>query len=159
MVVTCSAWINLYCVILLYLTIIRYFCERYSNPFRSYYNKGMQCNIGAVEAVYPDRLEVRITRHSACSSCHARGACTSSDLSESVIEVRDFPAGICRGDRVRIFAKSGYQGLYAVFFAFVLPLFLILVSIFLSHRLLWSDMQLLLVLVGLLLLYAFSCRF
>lgn len=73
---------------------------------------------------------VKIEQKSTCSSCHARGACTSLDKKDKEIEVKttqDYQIG----DEV-IVSIATRLGLKAVLIAFLLPLILLLIVIFLS---------------------------
>lgn len=85
----------------------------------------MDCKEGIVEEVLGASILVRLVRSSACSGCHAKGACTSSDSKELVLNIEDYPATISVGDRVRI-VYSETMGMHAVLLAFVLPLLLII---------------------------------
>ena len=105
----------------------------------------MDCKEGTISQIKDDRIVVLIERRSACSTCHARGACLSSDKDEQLIEVSDYPLGVQVGDRVRLIPAKGGSPLKAVLFAFVIPIILLAVV---------SEEILLVSLVGVLLLYA-----
>lgn len=85
----------------------------------------MECRIGKVTAIRPQEVEVEVLQMSACSSCHARGACTASDMrTRSLTITRDLPLGLAVGDRVQIVADDPHV-LRASAYAYVIPLLLI----------------------------------
>ena len=87
----------------------------------------MDCKEGTISQIKDDRIVVLIERRSACSTCHARGSCLSSDKDEQLIEVSDYPLGVQVGDRVRLIPAKGGSPLKAVLFAFVIPIILLAV--------------------------------
>lgn len=114
----------------------------------------MECKEGIIRQVKDDRIVVLIERRSACSACHARGACLSSDKDEQLLEVTEYPLGVQVGDRVRLIPAKGGNPLKAVLFAFVIPIVL-LASISIGMNMAGVSEEILLVsLVGVLLLYA-----
>jgi sigma-E factor negative regulatory protein RseC len=84
---------------------------------------------GIVTAIKNGTVSVRIERGSACASCHANGACTLLDKQRQLVEVVQ-PAGLLLavGDEVLILEKKSL-GMWAVFFAYVLPLFIVLLML------------------------------
>jgi sigma-E factor negative regulatory protein RseC len=82
-------------------------------------------HMGMVHAVNGKNVQVQIIQVSACSGCHAKGACTSADMDEKYVDVdsegRDFKIG----DVVTLYGQAS-MGFLAVFLAFVLPFLLIL---------------------------------
>jgi sigma-E factor negative regulatory protein RseC len=94
-------------------------------------NNGHQIIIhpGVVELVEQDRVFVRVLAQSACSSCHARGACSISEVEEKRVEVRtDNPLAYKPGDQVTVRMKQSL-GQKAVVLGYVLPLILLVISI------------------------------
>ena len=90
---------------------------------------------GIVIKKQEDKLVVKIEQKSTCSSCHARGACTSLDKKDKEIEIKTKDTQNYNiGDEV-IITISTKLGMKAVFIAFVLPLILIVVALFLSIKL------------------------
>jgi len=88
-------------------------------------------NIGKIEhegviiEVNSHSVFVRIVQQSACSDCHARGACSLSDAKVKVIEIPDSSGEYEVGGKVIITGDSSI-GLRAVLYAFVIPLFIII---------------------------------
>lgn len=95
----------------------------------------MDCKVGTVSQLKAGSVVVLIERHSACSGCHARGACSSADKDDQLIEVEDYPLGLQVGEKVRLVPSKEGKPLKAVLYAFVIPLILLAaVAIVLSHR-------------------------
>ena len=92
---------------------------------------------GVVENIGADGLTVRILQASACSSCEARKLCRSSESKEKLVEVKGHYPTLQVGDSV-ILCGSVRQGLRASVLAYVVPLVLMLVSLFAGTRL-WGE--------------------
>ena len=109
---------------------------------------------GIVIKKQEDKLVVKIEQKSTCSSCHARGACTSLDKKDKEIEIKSKDiANYNIGDEV-VITISTKLGMKAVFIAFVLPLILLVIALFLSIKL-FSLTQSLSALVSLLVVAAY----
>ncbi|MEE0266444.1 MAG: SoxR reducing system RseC family protein [Bacteroidales bacterium] len=109
---------------------------------------------GIVIKKQEDKLVVKIEQKSTCSSCHARGACTSLDKKDKEIEIKSKDtANYNIGDEV-IITISTKLGMKAVLIAFVLPLILIVLALFLSIKI-FSLSQSLSALISLLVLSAY----
>jgi len=89
---------------------------------------------GIVIKKQEDKVVVKIEQKSTCSSCHARGACTSLDKKDKEIEIKTKDIENYNiGDKV-IIAISTKLGMKAVLIAFVLPLVLLTIAMFLSIK-------------------------
>ena len=109
---------------------------------------------GIVIKKQEDKLVVKIEQKSTCSSCHARGACTSLDKKDKEIEIKSKDtANYNIGDEV-IITIITKLGMKAVFIAFVLPLILIVLALFLSIKI-FSLSQSISALISLLVLSAY----
>ncbi len=85
---------------------------------------------GVVVGAQGNRLQIKIISRSACSECHAKGACTASDMVEKIIDAICSPGeSLSIGDTATITmaAKLGHK---AIFFAFILPFFVMAVTLF-----------------------------
>lgn len=87
---------------------------------------------GLVEYVSNGVVKVKITNVSACSTCHAHGACSAADKEDKVIEAVDIKNKVKPGDWVTVVTKES-MGLKAVFFAYILPFILIITSLIIGN--------------------------
>lgn len=76
---------------------------------------------GVVIKTDGQKVHVQIVSHSACSGCHARGACTASDSKEKVIIAESEGVQYNIGDRVTIIGSNS-AAWYAVRLAFIYPI-------------------------------------
>jgi sigma-E factor negative regulatory protein RseC len=84
---------------------------------------------GIIESIQQDRISVRILSQSACSSCHARGACTIADVEEKIVEAEADPSGNWKpGDQVMVKMEESL-GRKAVLMGYGLPLVILVASI------------------------------
>lgn len=83
---------------------------------------------GLIRSINPEEIEIMISVSSACASCHAKGACTSADSSERVINVKNDKRDFQIGDWVNITGTQS-MGMSAVFYAYVLPFIFIFVAL------------------------------
>jgi sigma-E factor negative regulatory protein RseC len=84
---------------------------------------------GIINRIQGHIIDVLITQQSACSSCHANGACSAADKDDKIIEVENSDPTFKVGDRVMLYGQRS-MGLQAVLLAFVIPFLLILLSLF-----------------------------
>lgn len=83
---------------------------------------------GIVRNVNGKHIQVQIVQLSACSSCHAKGACSAADMDEKLIDVETDNLDYKVGDTVILYGQSS-MGLFAVLLAFVIPFLLILLTL------------------------------
>lgn len=83
---------------------------------------------------------VTVESTSACAGCHAKGSCTMSETSEKIIQVRvsDNP-NLKIGSSVTV-AISKKAGIIAIIMAYIIPVFLIVASLFLFNELKVSEL-------------------
>lgn len=89
---------------------------------------------GIVESIGAKSCLVRILQASACSSCSARQLCRSNESKEKVIEVKGHYPTLQVGDNVTLIG-SVRQGLRASVLAYVIPLIIMLVALYVGTRL------------------------
>ncbi len=115
---------------------------------------------GIIQSLSAQSLDVLIDSYSACSGCHAKGACGMSDMKQKTITVRR-PAGDFHvGDRVMVYANMSHA-FYSVLLAYVLPSFVIIGTIFFIEKFGSSELTAALSSLGLLALYfviLYLCR-
>lgn len=86
---------------------------------------------GIIEKISGDKVFIRILSQSACSSCHAKAACTIADVEEKIIEAELDPAGNRKpGEEVMVKMEES-MGHKAVLMGYVLPLIVLVGSIIL----------------------------
>lgn len=84
---------------------------------------------GIIEEITGDKVSVRILSQSACSSCHAKGACSVADMEEKIIEADpDASANWKPGDQVMVKMEESL-GRKAVLLGYFLPLVVLVASI------------------------------
>lgn len=87
---------------------------------------------GFIDHINGKHIRVQILSESACSGCHAKGACSAADMADKFIDVESDDAGLKVGQMVILYGQSSI-GLLAVLLAFVLPFLLILFTLFLLN--------------------------
>ena len=96
---------------------------------------------GIIEKISSNQVTVRILQQSACSACHAKGACTLADSKEKLIDVADSSGRFHENERVILEGKES-MGYKAVVWAFVLPLvILITILVFATSRWNFSETE------------------
>lgn len=85
-------------------------------------------HVGTIKSINNQHLIVKIISQSACSSCQAKGSCTSSEQKEKEIEVEYSGEIFGIGEEVLVVASSA-QGYKALLFAYLLPLTLLVTSL------------------------------
>ena len=118
---------------------------------------------GIIENIKVDKITVRILSQSACSSCHAKGACTVADIEEKIIEADLDPSQDWKaGDQVMVRMEES-MGRKAVLLGYGLPLVVLVASIilflsFLKHEGLAALLSILMLVPYYLTLYLFRGR-
>jgi sigma-E factor negative regulatory protein RseC len=93
-------------------------------------NKELICHSGIIEKIEHDRIFVKILSTSACSACHVKGACTLSEIREKMIEIgRNSSTHHQPGDHVEVVMEQS-AGTRAVLLAYVVPVVILLISLF-----------------------------
>lgn len=88
---------------------------------------------GIVKSISAQTLEVLINSHSACSGCHAKGACGMSDMKQKIITTIRPTGDIQVGDKVMVYASVS-NAFYSVFLAYIMPSILIIAAIFFLEK-------------------------
>lgn len=96
-------------------------------------NKNTINHIGEILKIESDSIKVNIKSVSACSGCHAKGACGMADVKDKIINVPKI-AGLEYnvGEKVNVICNEEL-GYIALFWAYVFPLILILVTLFIGN--------------------------
>ena len=88
---------------------------------------------GIVQTKGDGVVMVLITQSSACSSCHAKGACTAADKSEKLVEALVIDNNLEVGDAVIVYGQRKL-GMKAVLWAFVIPFVILFVTLLLLQQ-------------------------
>ncbi len=88
-------------------------------------------HIGFVKEIKGSSLIVNIINQSACSSCHANGACSVSDFQDKEIEISNVGNNYSQGQQVTVVFKES-QGITALFYGYILPFILVLFTLIVS---------------------------
>ncbi len=86
-------------------------------------------HLGRIDAVTPNDIRVVITSQSACASCHAKGACSASDVSEKIVVVSKTGHNFLVGETVKVLLKQSL-GFKALFLAYILPFIVVITALF-----------------------------
>ena len=95
---------------------------------------------GFIKVVGEDSLIVNIVNQSACSTCHAQGACSVVDFQDKEIEISHFTKKYSPGQEVTILFRES-QGFTALFYGYILPFILVLITLIIMTSV--SDNELL----------------
>lgn len=91
--------------------------------------KGKIDHEGFIESIEGEHIRVKIIQSSACSSCQAKAICSSSESKEKTIDVHTPTPNLYKKGEKVIICASETMGRNAVIFAFLIPLFLLIVWI------------------------------
>ena len=95
-------------------------------------------HVGRIEEVKEHCVRVRIEQTSACSACHARRVCLSADSREKLVDAVAADDSFRVGETVQVTGRASL-GMKAVWWAYVLPLFLLLLTVFVASMWLFPD--------------------
>ena len=91
---------------------------------------------GVITSIADHKVSVMILQQSACSSCHAKGACMAADSKEKMVDITDHTGKYKVNDLVTVVGQKSI-GYRAVLWAFVIPI-IILVSILVVSISVWN---------------------
>lgn len=86
---------------------------------------------GTILEIKDGKISVGIVNVSACSGCHAKGACTMSDMKEKSIDVLDYSNKFEVGEKVNLSYRESL-GWLAMFLAYVLPFIIVIITLFVA---------------------------
>jgi positive regulator of sigma E activity len=81
-----------------------------------------------VKEITGSSLIVSIMNQSACSSCHANGACTMADVREKEVEIMHYDGVYSCGQEVSVVFRESL-GFQALFYGYVLPFIMVLIAL------------------------------
>lgn len=95
---------------------------------------------GVIETIEGSHIQVRILQTSACASCSIKGHCTSVDVDEKLIDIHTSDAHTYKvGESVWVMGALS-MGMKAVLLAFVLPLIILVVTLFILMNILKDEL-------------------
>lgn len=109
-------------------------------------------HMGIIKSIDDYQINVSVIAMSACASCHAKGACSVSDMQEKLIEIKNPPTGFSVGEKVKIVMKQAL-GFRALFLGYILPFLIVLISLFVFVEITGSEGKGAIIALGLLIPY------
>jgi sigma-E factor negative regulatory protein RseC len=88
---------------------------------------------GIIKEFSKKGIIVGIIAESACATCHAKGACSASDMTEKEIEIDHDEGEFQVGQHVVVTGKTS-QGFKALFLAYLLPFILVMAVLIVSSN-------------------------
>ncbi len=110
---------------------------------------------GIIKSISEQTLEVMIVSLSACSGCHAKGACGMSDAKQKIIVAQRPEGNFAVGEKVTVTA-SLHNAFYSVLLAYIFPSILIIAAIFFIEKSEYSELTAAISSLFLLMLYFFA---
>jgi sigma-E factor negative regulatory protein RseC len=86
---------------------------------------------GIVEEVTEGTVKVNLLNVDSCAACHAKAGCGVSAVDRKIIEITDTTGTYAKGDQVKVSLEHGV-GARALILGYVLPFFVLLVSLIVS---------------------------
>ncbi len=83
---------------------------------------------------------MNIVSQSACSTCHAQGACSVSDFQDKEIEVTEYKGNYKVGDEVTILFKQS-KGFTALIWGYVIPFFVVLGTLIIALEVTGDELK------------------
>ena len=84
-----------------------------------------------VKKVTDTSVIATIVNQSACSACHAKGACTVADFQEKEIEITSFSKIYKPGDEITVVFQES-KGFTALFYGYIFPFILVLFTLIIT---------------------------
>jgi len=107
---------------------------------------------GVVESFVNNIVRVGFVSHAACSSCHAKGVCSVSEVDSKYVEVKSAGSNWEIGESVIILLERKL-GFKALWFGYVLPLLVLLTGMIITYAITGKDGLAGLVAIGVLIPY------
>ena len=88
-------------------------------------------HVGTISDIKDEKITVSILNVSACAGCHAKSACSMSDMKEKNIDIIDYSSSFELGEEVKVVYQESL-GWLALLLAYVLPFVLVLITLFIA---------------------------
>lgn len=95
-------------------------------------------HLGRIDEVTDNDIIVTIVSKSACSGCHARSACSVADTQEKTIVISKPTQNYIVGENVKVIIKESL-GFKALTYGYLLPMMLVIISLFVFSALEFSE--------------------
>lgn len=95
---------------------------------------------GFIEEINTNGIRVRFISQSACASCHAKGACSASDMEDKEVIISGQNMDFRKGEHVRIIMNMN-QGNRAVLLGYVYPLILFVLMLLILNSLNYNEIK------------------
>lgn len=109
---------------------------------------------GIVTEIEGNMAKVTILAESACSSCHAKGACGASEMQDKIVEVNTQNTLYSIGERVNVVLKKS-EGYRALFYGYVFPFIILFLTLIITQNLFGKELIAGLFSIGILVPYYF----
>lgn len=83
---------------------------------------------GFIQSIENGLIKVSILAQSACASCHAKGACSMSDMQDKTIDIYNNTENYKLGESVNVILEQKL-GFKALFLGYMLPFIIVLTSL------------------------------
>ncbi|WP_317235536.1 SoxR reducing system RseC family protein [Maribellus maritimus] len=113
---------------------------------------------GFVKETRGNSLIVNIINKSACSACHAKGACTVADYQDKEIEITNFQKKYSPGQEVTVIFQES-KGFTALFYGYVLPFIIVLLTLIVTNSVTNDELLSGLISLGILIPYYITLFF
>ena len=111
-----------------------------------------------VKEIKEESVIVTVITRSACSHCHAKGACNISDIKEKEAEIAYTGNSLLTGQEVTVVLKE-LNGLKALFYGYLFPFILILFTLVIVYAVSGNEVTSGLVTLGILIPYYITLYF
>ncbi len=98
-------------------------------------------HIGVVSEISNDSVTIVFQSQSACASCHANGFCTSNDVKQREVTVKNSDSMYTLGEQVRV-KLSASKGLRAVLLSYFIPFVILILVLLLGNKHIKSEPKL-----------------
>ena len=82
---------------------------------------------------------VNIVSESACSACHAKGACSAADYQDKEVEITSFARNYTPGEQITVIFKQS-QGFAALLWGYIMDFILVLTTLIIASVLLENEL-------------------
>lgn len=94
---------------------------------------------GTIIDIKDSIIYVKIIAMASCASCHAKGACSASDIEEKIVEVKEPSShNYKNGDFVTVLLNQS-AGIKAVLMGYIYPFLLILITLIITTNLIENQ--------------------